>query len=823
MPVKSEALSRIVDIYTSFNPERRVQTLIITPLNEDRNFINHAIRDKLKERGELEGVPLKTYIFMPSDRHEIEKTSVFSFRVGDHIRFNNHYPRIGINAGDYREVCEIDVKHHRLTLKNDRNERLYWSVQGLKKSSDIEIYRQETREFMKNDTVILKRNDESLGIYNGDKAQILDVKETLLTLSLTTGKTVTLDLSKSEHQHLDYGYALTAYAGQGRDVDFVLAYGDGPKSFRKKESDLKIGDTISLPKKMQSKGVYETYSKLVSVQGLKKDKLILKDSEGHVQTLDTVKERLWDYFPPFEARKEKELPLSTTQKSFLVQITRGDNLCLIVPNISDFQKTLEKHKGDEGSALRHFDPNWQKLNQAVERMVENIKGKAERSSEYLNATQAISSALVDTVRGDIQTKEPKLKRRKISKFKEHWQKLDSSEPRIKVDELERRLANDALGHASRWLGQPNSVRGREARWGAKGSFSLTLAGSKSGFWYNHEIGKGGKGLVSLYREIYNLEWREAIQALAKDCGLQNESRLSISLPTKSSTHESNDRKQKIEYAQKEYAKGISIKGTLAEKYLREERGILGELPADLRYRANGVHLNTQKPTPALIAPYRDKDNAIIGFVRIFLGPNGTRYQETFIDKTGKTIPATRKANVGISSKGAVIVQRGIQESTLWVAEGIETALSVSRAIPNQRVVASLSAAQLKNVPIGTAVQEVTICADYDPASSNTKKSVVDAVAFHLSEGRRVWIAMPPEIPAGMKKADFNDLLKQGGISSVQNALEQRVEIKNIKALNVEEPSLSVILEKIRAGLKKIEVNGPEQTQSLRNMNRELER
>jgi len=161
-----------------------------------------------------------------------------------------------------------------------------------------------------------------------------------------------------------------------------------------------------------------------------------------------------------------------------------------------------------------------------------------------------------------------------------------------------------------------------------------------------------------------------------------------------------------------------------------------------------------------------------------------------------------------------------------VAEGIETALSVSKALPNETVVASLSASQLKNVPVGSDIQKVIICADNDPASSNTKKSVIEAVEFHLSEGRRVFIAIPPEIPAGLKKVDFNDVLKQGGTSAVQKILDQMIEIKDANTLKNQEPQLSVTLQKIQAEQKKnvpvLQSESP-QLPLTRAVNHELER
>lgn len=811
IPVKSEALLRIVDIYTCLKQESREQTLIITPLNEDRNFVNQAIREKFKETKELQGDSLKTSVFLSKDKHEIEKTNIFSYEISDYIRFNTGNTRLGIKAGAYLKISQVDLKHHRLTLLLDNGERLYWMPKDLQRTSDIEIYTKVDREFMKNDTIIFKRNNESQGIFNGDKAKVLEINGTEAKVLLINGNTTTLDLSKNENKHLDYGYALTAYAGQGRDVGFVLAYGDGPKPLSKKTSDLQIGDTVVLPKINLSKDelAYGSASKLVSVTAINSDDLTLKDSNNHIHTVKAEKDKLWDYFPPFESRRDNELPLSTTQKSFLVQITRGDNLCLIVPHSEDFQKTLEKHKGNGGSTLQHLDPNWRDLNQAVERLVENIRGKAERKEEQIDNRPVKEIVVKGSSLTPLFTPQ--------------------NQPRVDINEIENHLAKDPLGYATRWLGPPSRVSGREARWGNKGSFSLTLSGSKAGVWSNFEIGKGGKGLVSLYREIYDLEWKEAIRELAKECGLlrqeQKPNRFSIAkLPVRDmGSSEENIQTKKIKYAQEEYKKAVPIKGTLAEKYLREERAISGKLPMDFRFRADGIHFDTKKKTPALIAPYRDKNNNIIGFVRVFLSPDGGKYQETFIDAKGKEILATRKANVGLSAKGSVVVQKGIAPTSLWVAEGIETALSISRAVPNETVVASLSASQLKNVPVGANIQKVIICADNDPASSNTKKSVIEAVALHLSEGRRVFIAIPPEISLGMKKVDFNDLLKQEGAPAVQKVLDQMIEIKDVNVLKTQEPRLSVILQKIHPE-QKTNIQGQQPERPLtRVVNHELER
>ena len=61
----------------------------------------------------------------------------------------------------------------------------------------------------------------------------------------------------------------------------------------------------------------------------------------------------------------------------------------------------------------------------------------------------------------------------------------------------------------------------------------------------------------------------------------------------------------------------------------------------------------------------------------------------------------------------------------------------------------------------------------------------------------MFITMPPEIPAGIKKYDFNDLLKQSGIARVRGILDTRVEIKSAAWLKNPEASLLTDLKKIK--------------------------
>jgi conjugative relaxase-like TrwC/TraI family protein len=771
---------------------------------------------------------LSVPVFVPTDKREIDKSDILGYLPKKHkishyvIRFNTNHPRLNIKAGDYAHILDIDLKHERLTLKINGKQPFYWSPKNLEKPSSIEIYRQEVREFAKNDVIVFKRNNEAQGIFNGDKATILNIKKGIAEILLVDGNTLRLDLNEKQNQHLDHGYALTIYAAQGKDVKWVIGYLEGPKPRLIKASQLKVGDVAVLPKKLQEKDNQE-YSKIVQVINTKKVKsrikwnkkplktrkvtLTLKDREGKVYTVDAhevkstqkVKELWllkdlyhseWDYFPPFEQRKPRELPLSTSAQALLITITRGDGVVIVVPYTDYLQKTLEAHKQLKRSALSYTDAEWQKLHQGANRLVANIKGKVELKNITLQKSLHEKSQTKRQFEKEYSTKTH-------STFKGNC--FEKPAAYIDKDIVNRCLEGNILGYATRWLGRPKKTSGNEARW--EGALTLNFRGPKAGLWKRWSTGEGGKDLISLYMAAHGVEWKVALQELANSLGLSEgpiakNKTLAFKKPKQNEKSQETITQEKIAKAKALYHKAVPITGTLAEKYLREHRGITGELPKDFRFIKATWHLDTQEFPPALLAPIRDKSDHITGVVRIFLNRDGSKYRKPYIDESGKTQQATPKANLAISGSGAVIVQRGVLSSTVWVAEGIETALSIAEVKPDQTVMASLSVNQLKNIPISPKVRNVVICADNDSASSNTKGNIVKAVESFLSQGLKVFIALP-SLPKRIDEYDFNDLLKEGGIPAVQKDLERMVEIKNTDLLKTSEPRLESDLNKIR--------------------------
>ena len=149
-----------------------------------------------------------------------------------------------------------------------------------------------------------------------------------------------------------------------------------------------------------------------------------------------------------------------------------------------------------------------------------------------------------------------------------------------------------------------------------------------------------------------------------------------------------------------------IEGTPAEAYLRTRGIVVGREPAlgfhpALYYRDAEGAFST---FPALVARAVDAGGAFAGVQRTYLDPAGP---------AKAPVPDARKAMGRIF--GAAVWLGAAAGTTLAVAEGIETALSLVTAAPSLRAAAALSAAGLGAFTVPAGVEGVLIARDDDPA------------------------------------------------------------------------------------------------------------
>ncbi len=212
-------------------------------------------------------------------------------------------------------------------------------------------------------------------------------------------------------------------------------------------------------------------------------------------------------------------------------------------------------------------------------------------------------------------------------------------------------------------------------------------------YYDFTNGEGGN-IVTLYAKAHNLSNSEAYKTLASEQGvvpIENE-------PIKNKPHTDDSKKL---YALKQYSESIPIQGTLAEKYLVSRCLNPMFFPPDFKF-------NEEKK--CLIAPVKKFINGeldVIATHRIFLNDDAT--------KTGKY-------SYGSIKGGAVwLTDPRMLRRKLFIAEGMEDALTVIAENYGISVVATTGASHLPNFEIPPNVNSVTLLRDNDDASERFTK------------------------------------------------------------------------------------------------------
>jgi DNA primase len=205
------------------------------------------------------------------------------------------------------------------------------------------------------------------------------------------------------------------------------------------------------------------------------------------------------------------------------------------------------------------------------------------------------------------------------------------------------------------------------------------------------------------------------------------------------------RQKKIEKAQEIWKQAVPAPGTIVEKYLIS-RGLRGVcLPKSLRYHPKLWNSEKSDLMPAMVAAVLDKEaRRIIAIHRTYLKPDGS----------GKADLQSSKMILGPYRGGHVHLDMQVADR-LAIAEGIETALSVKKAVPILPVWAALSLGNM-DAPIPDTVTELILCADADNKDQQSADKIL-AAAVKLFErtGRIIRIARPTP------GKDFNDMMRAG--------------------------------------------------------------
>ena len=393
----------------------------------------------------------------------------------------------------------------------------------------------------------------------------------------------------------------------------------------------------------------------------------------------------------------------------------------------------------------------------------------------------------------------------VSEAKTFRESKPMSQPRLELSNYEwqalcDRISTAAVHHQSlhsylrSTLAHEKVTPSRhEVRFGRKGSFVLKTGGPKAGTYYNHERGEGGNLIQFCQREM-QMSFKEAMLYLAEAAPYSDQQTvkqlfdpdargLSVVQVGQKQTTEAQFIQGKAEaeaqvqhlQAQKQAEvatlAGLSlpIQGTQGKAYLRNTRHIQGSLPESLRYLPEGTAYTYDGKERtikhgALLSLAHDTHTKELQAVQItYLDGIGNRA----LDAQGNTFI---KVTHGQLSGAVVTLQHDAFSNRVLIAEGVETALSIKEAGVQGTILCSLGTGNLKNLDLHG--KDIVLLADwdggYDKPSWQTLQRSQDTLQ---QKNTSVSIVLPCEHPALTKeKLDFNDVLKQDGLSSLQALL-----------------------------------------------------
>lgn len=317
-----------------------------------------------------------------------------------------------------------------------------------------------------------------------------------------------------------------------------------------------------------------------------------------------------------------------------------------------------------------------------------------------------------------------------------------------------------------------------------GSFVVHVEGAKAGRWNDFATGEFGD-VLDLIRLNLGCSPAEAIREARRYLGLEHETpkdrrRREQAARAAAERRAQADRDRRAEQkrrAKQAHALWLSgqerIGRTPVEGYL-QTRGIdlrqLGRQPRALRFVPQCFYTHTDPETgevlegefPAMVAAVTDGKGRTIACHRTYLAPDPARgvWGKAPVPKAKKVLGNYAGGSIhlwsGIGPRGgkAGPLSKAPEGSRVYIAEGIEDALSAAMLVPEARVLAAISLSNMGAVQLPDTVSAVTLIADQDD-NDQAKAALERAIAAHQAAGRtvRIW-----QNRHGGK--DLNDALRQ---------------------------------------------------------------
>lgn len=198
-------------------------TLVISPDNRSRTEINQRIHTELQGQGSVSKQEHQVITLVArQDMTGADRSWAQKYQLNDVLRYSRASKETDIQKGEYTRVTNIDARSNLLTVARvDGSERTY----DPRRHTGVSVYRDEQRAFSVGDRIQFTAPNQDLKIANRELGTINAIDDTgRMAIKLDSRRDLTFEPQR--HPHLDHGYAVTSYSGQGQTADRVLIHVD---------------------------------------------------------------------------------------------------------------------------------------------------------------------------------------------------------------------------------------------------------------------------------------------------------------------------------------------------------------------------------------------------------------------------------------------------------------------------------------------------------------------------------------------------------------------------------------------------------------------
>ncbi len=193
--------------------------LVLVSTNKDKDDLNQMIRDKFKERGEVEQDDFSITTRESTRLRPSEKYIAANYKKGNKLFLQSS---VGdLKAGSELEISGIDEKNNMLSVVDKEGNESF--VDTKRSGPALQEYKEEKKDFSRGDKIVFGKNDKKLGVKNGETGIVQNIdKDGNLQVVDKEGKVTSFNTQN--YSYIDRGYAVTNHKAQGQTSGNVFAF-----------------------------------------------------------------------------------------------------------------------------------------------------------------------------------------------------------------------------------------------------------------------------------------------------------------------------------------------------------------------------------------------------------------------------------------------------------------------------------------------------------------------------------------------------------------------------------------------------------------------